>query len=104
MPESLPPNVIEYAEAAVTYAQQVRKMHRRRTDKSSPRRAEDIEGALTRLREAMKPLRSEIGRFPYGPQTTRAEANRDRIRDASEAIQTERRKLHKMKGRADAEA
>lgn len=104
MPENLPDNMIEYADAAVVYAQQVRRMHRRRTDKKSPRRAEEIEGALARLREAMRPLRSEIGRFPYGPQTTAAEANRDRIRAASEAIQIERRKLHKMKGPHDAEA
>ena len=104
MPENLPANMIEAADSAVVYAQQVRKMHRRRTDKKSPRRAEDIESALARLREAMGPLRSEIGRFPYGAQTARAEANRERIRLASDAIQCERRKLHKMKGPRDAEA
>ena len=45
----------------------------------------------------MKPLRSEIGRFPYGPQTDEAEANRERIRQASDALQRERRKLWKMR-------
>ena len=56
------------------------------------------------LKRAMRPLRSEIGRFPYGPQTDEAEANREEIREASTAIQRERRKLWKMRGRNDAEA
>jgi hypothetical protein len=44
----------------------------------------------------MGPLRSEIGRFAYGPQTTLAERNRQAIRDASDKLQRERRKLWKM--------
>jgi hypothetical protein len=97
MPANLPAGAIETAEAAVVFAQQVRAVHRRRTDKSSKQRADDIEMALTRLRDAMGPLRTEIGRFPYGPQTDAAERNRQKIRNASEAIQKERRKLFKMK-------
>jgi hypothetical protein len=98
MPKELPKDVIEQAEAAVAFAQQVRRLHRRRTDKSSLQRTQDIELAILRLKEAMAPLRSEIGRFPYGPQTDAAEANRERIREVSTAVQRERRKLWKMRG------
>lgn len=97
MPESLPKGIIEGAEAAAAYAQQVRAFHRRRTKVNSTQRSEDIERALKRIRDAMDPLRSEIGRFPYGPQTDIAEANREAIRQASAALQRERRKLWKMK-------
>lgn len=99
MPAELPPRVLENAEAAVVFAQAVRSTHRRRTNKTSKQRKDDIALALTRLREAMAPLRSEIGKFPYGPQTGAAEKNRQAIRDASAAIQRERRKLFKMKKR-----
>lgn len=98
MPAQLPKDAIDKAEAAVAFAQQVRKFHRRRTGKSTKQRTDDIEKALKRLKAAMKPLRSEIGRFPYGPQTDDAEENRQRIREASGALQVERRKLFKMKG------
>lgn len=98
MPNVLPKDAIEAADAAVAFAQQVRKFHARRSDKKrSTQRAADIELALERLKDAMGPLRSEIGRFPYGPQTGQAERNRDRIRKASAALQTERRKLWKMR-------
>jgi hypothetical protein len=97
MPAELPRGAIEAADAAVVFAQQVRRIHRRRTDKSSKQRKTDIELALSRLKEAMAPLRTEIGRFPYGPQTGPAERNRQVIRNASDAIQRERRKLHKMR-------
>lgn len=100
MPAKLPPNLIENAEAAVAYAQQVRRYHARRTDRRSGQRAADISLALERLKEAMEPLRSEIGRFPYGPATATADRNRQAIRDASAAVQAERRKLWKMKPRA----
>lgn len=88
--------LIARAESAVEYAQSVRKMHRRRTNKTSAQRTTDIQIALDRLREAMDPIRSEIGRFPYGAQTEAAEQRRAAIRHASQAIQRERRKLWKM--------
>jgi hypothetical protein len=97
MPTELPKDAIENANAAVAFAQQVRKFHRRRTSRKADQRARDIEVAVQRLKDAMGPLRSEIGRFPYGPQTSIAEANRERIREASAALQRERRKLWKMK-------
>lgn len=97
MPATLADGLIENADAAVVFAQAVRQTHARRTNKQSNQRKIDIDLALMRLKEAMAPLRTEIGRFPYGPQTGVAERNRQKIRDASERIQRERRKLFKMK-------
>lgn len=100
MPSVLPQAAIDDAEAAVQFAIQVRKYHRRRTDKkASKQRHADIESALARLKAAMAPLRSEIGRFTYGPQTDAAEGNREAIRQASAAIQSQRRQLWKMRPR-----
>jgi hypothetical protein len=100
MPTELPSNLIEAADAAAAFAQQVRRVHRHRTDRRSPGRIEDINSALEKLKAAMQPIRSEICRFPYGPQTTIAERNREKIRKASEALQRERRKLWKMQAGA----
>ena len=97
MPRELPKDAIERANAAVAFAQQVRRFHRRRSNRNAQQREADIALALDRLKEAMKPIRSEIGRFPYGPQTDAAERNRDKIRAASESLQKERRKLWKMR-------
>lgn len=96
MPEILPTQALEDAQAAVDNAVRVRSYHRRRTEKRSPQRRQDITVARARLKEAMKPLKSAIGKFPYGPQTTVAEENREVIREMSAAIQSERRKLWKM--------
>jgi hypothetical protein len=96
MPQHLNQQIIDGAETAVEHARSVRRVHARRTKRHSPQRQIDLELALERLKEAMKPLKSEIGRFPYGPASEKAEANRQRIRDASALIQTERRKLWKM--------
>src|SRR5689334_19871943 len=96
MPRHLPEKEIEDAAAAVAYAQQVRAYHRRRSARTSDQRVKDVEMALKRLKAAMKPLKSEIGRFPYGPQTTQAEANREIIRQAAADIKRERIKLWKM--------
>lgn len=104
MPSELPQRALDEAEAAVAFAIQVRRYHRRRTDRNAKARHDDIDTALARLRAAMKPLRAEIGRFSYGPSTDIAEANRQTIREASQDIQRERRKLHKMKARADSGA
>lgn len=102
MPEQLDKSAMNEAEAAVRHARLVREQHRRRTERGQPRRESDIALALTRLREAMRPLRSEIGRFAYGPATEVAKNNRQRIRDASDAIQRERRKLWKMQSKRKA--
>jgi hypothetical protein len=96
MPAHLDPKVTHDAEAAIENAKRVRAAHARRSRRGSPRREQDINIALDRLKTAMKPLRSEIGRFPYGPDTEKAEQNRKIITDLSGDIQKERRKLWKM--------
>ena len=96
MPRELPEEIIDAADAAVVFAQQVRRTHRRRTTGASKQRERDIAEATKRIRDAMAPIRTEVGRFPYGPQTTAAERNRQFIRKASDRLQRERRKLWKM--------
>jgi hypothetical protein len=97
MPEILPKEEVDAAYAAVDAAKAVRQFHRRRTERGNKQREADISLALERLKTVMQPLRSEIGRFPYGPQTDTADKNRLTIYDASKAVQRERRKLWKMK-------
>lgn len=96
MPAHLPPNLVTAAKTAINYARHVREVHARRSDRGAPQREADIQIALDRLKQAMKPLRSEIGRFPYGPKTEQAEENRQVIYRLSQDIQRERRKLWKM--------
>lgn len=96
MPETPPDKIVANAMAAVDQARAVRAYHRRRTEKGSPQRKTDIRVALAKLRAAMKPLKSALGKFPYQPQTEAAEEKRQAIRDASHAIQVERRKLWKL--------
>lgn len=90
---------LDEAAAAVRYAQMVRAKHRRRTERGTREREEDIRLALERLKAAMKPLRSEIGRFAYGPPTPGEAPYRQSVRESSDAIQRERRKLWKMRKR-----
>lgn len=97
MPNVLPKEVVDDARAAALFAEQVRRYHRRRTAKGSKQRETDIDLALKRVREAMKAVRRETGRFQYGPQNAVAERNRETIREVSAACQSERRKLWKMR-------
>jgi hypothetical protein len=99
MPANRPTTELDAAERAVEHARGVRAYHRRRTEKDSRQRQQDIEIALGRIRDAMKPLKSMIGSFPYGPQTETAERNREEVREASLALQRERRKLWKMQSK-----
>jgi hypothetical protein len=96
MPAQLPVAAMTEAELAVTNAQEVRAYHRKRSERTDRQRRHDLELALKRVKSAMLPLRSEIGKFPYGPQTDAAAENRQAIREASAALQRERRKLWKM--------
>lgn len=96
MPAILPEAAMKEADLAVANAQEVRALHRRRTERTDRQRQHDLTLALRRVKAAMGPLRSEIGKFPYGPQTDIAEENRVKIREASAALQRERRKLWKM--------
>jgi hypothetical protein len=85
---------ITEAWAAVKHAREVRERHARRTDRGTRQREADLRIARRGIDEAMKPLRSEIGRSAYCHVEREAE-----IREASKALQTERRKLWKMQAR-----
>ena len=85
---------IREANAAVQHAQGVRKRHARNTDRGTPQREADLKFARDRIIEAMKPIRSEIGRSTY----TSVYRELD-LREASQALQAERRKLWKMQER-----
>lgn len=89
-------DALREAHLAVKNAQEVRALHRKRTEPGDAQRQNDLKMAFQRVKLAMRPLRSEIGKFPHKPQTAQAEKNRERIREASEALQKERRKLWKM--------
>lgn len=97
MEESEVSGLVAAAEAAVGYAQSVRAYHRKHTDKNSVQRKDDLHLALGRLKEAMAPIRSEIGRFTYLAQNSTVDKDRERLREASLAMQVERRKLWKMR-------
>ena len=92
-------DLIRDADDAVAFAEQVRKIHARRTAPGASQREDDIRNGLARLRDAMKPLRSVLGAFPFEPQTATAEARRAGVRAASERVQSQRRKLTKMRNR-----
>lgn len=96
MPAILPEQAVNEARLAVQNAQEVRTYHRKRTLRGDSQRQLDLSLAYKRVHTAMKPLRSHIGKFPYGPQTEIAANNRQIIREASAALQKERRKLWKM--------
>src|SRR3954471_22681742 len=87
---------LDTAAAAVSHAQEVRILHRRQTERASSQRQRDIELALERLKDAMRPLRTHIGRIQRVPELFN-EPDEEAIRSASQALQTERRKLWKMK-------
>lgn len=89
-------NPLKQAARAIQFAQEVRSYHRRRTERGSRQRAADLLEAQKRLRDAMKPLRSYLGRAPYGPQTHTAQREIARVRKASKALQGERRRIWKM--------
>ncbi len=59
----------------------------------------DLDEALRRLRESMKPLRSYLGQVPYREESHALTDVTDNVSKASKAIQAERRKLWKMKTR-----
>lgn len=87
--------LLKTAESAVAIAQQTRKKYARRAANSEKRTA-DIQSALDGLRDAMAPIRSEIGKYAYFQVNDESEDVRDMVRSASASIQAERRKLWKM--------
>ena len=92
---------LKEADLAIQNAQEVRRYHRKRSEKGDPQREADLDMAMERVRAAMKPLRSEIGRFPRQPRSANVETRQARIRAASRALQSERRKLWKMIDRTE---
>jgi hypothetical protein len=92
-------DLIRDADDAVAFAVQIREAHARRTPPGASQREDDIRNGLRRLRDAMQPLRSALGSFPFEPQTAAAEARRASVRAASDRVQSQRRKLTKMRNR-----
>lgn len=84
---------LNHANAAIEYAQEVRAYHRRRTRRGNKQREDDISLALDRLKRAMQPIRTRIGKMPYTPAVPENEL----VRQVSKDIQIERRKLWKMR-------
>lgn len=87
-------SALQAAAAAVKFARDVRARHARRTDRGTAQREQDLRLALQGIASAMQPLRSEIGRTTY-----KDVPREDEIREASKALQIERRKLWKMQDR-----
>lgn len=90
-------SMIENAEAAVKHAQEIRAYHRKRSKPGDKQRDVDIRHALTKVRAAMRPIRSQLGRAPYDNSADAAE-RRVELRAISEKLQAERRKLWKLRG------
>lgn len=89
-------DILTEAKRAVEFAQSVRKAHARKSKKGTKRREKDIQVALDRLKTAMKPVRHQMSRMPYLPETV----DKKGIREASASLQRERRKLWKMRTNA----
>lgn len=87
---------VHEARLAVQNAQEVRAFHRKRTERGDKQREDDLRLALERVKRAMKPLRSEIGRFPKQGSSPIILQRQEKVRAASLALQKERRKLWKM--------
>lgn len=87
--------LVQEANLSVEYAASVRTLHARRSKRGERNRETDIKVAMDKLTAAMKPIRSRLGRLPYEDgDTTEIEKT---LREASQALQRERRKLWKMR-------
>lgn len=80
---------------------EVRAHHRKRTMRGDQQREEDIRMALERIRAAMKPLRSALGKFPWQSPSSSIKEKQQKVLEASVALQRERRKLWKMRDRPE---
>jgi len=99
MEDEVVQQIEQTAQAAAAYASDVRSMHRKRSERGSRQREADIAIALSRLRAAMRPIRSELARAPYGKAEGASPLQAMSLSDASQLIQRERRKLWKMQKR-----
>ena len=102
MPSPSHSSMLQDADIAINLAQEVRAFHRRRTKKESNQRKTDVRHASARVSRAMKPIRSALGRARHLPQTDEHKAQVAELRDASQRLQSERRKLWKLRGRPQA--
>lgn len=96
MADELIDSALKEAHAACRYALDTRSFHARRTERDEQQRQDDLYRARDRVRLAMVPLRRHLGKAQY---LTGSRANVDldnRVRAASKALQSERRKLWKM--------
>jgi len=89
-------NELKEAKRAYEFSQQVRAHHRRRTDKGDSQREFDLQQARERLTAAMGPLRSYLARSQYVAPSKLRQGYLTRYRNASLALQSERRKVWKM--------
>jgi hypothetical protein len=87
---------IKTAKLAVQHARDVRAYHRRRSERGSVQREFDIKEACERIQRAMKPLRTWQGKAPYMAQTELNLKFDAQVRQVSDQLQRERRKLWKM--------
>jgi hypothetical protein len=85
------PEILAEADDAVEYAIKVRLHHANKTRKGSPQRAADIRVAKLKLHHAMFPIRRILCNIPYKPTDFEQE-----LKEASFALQRERRKLWKL--------
>jgi hypothetical protein len=102
MPEPTLDDILAQAASAVSYAQDVRSHHRKRTRRGNPQREADLQIALDRLRVVMDPLRSVIGRMQFEVPSKTLAKKYEAVRTASQDVQRERRKLWKMQERKNA--
>jgi hypothetical protein len=90
--------VLSAAETAIQHAQSVRSYHRKETHPRHPQRLTDIKHAENRIKNAMRPIRSALGRAPYMNSSQITEKRLEQLRDMSKLLQAERRKLWKLAG------
>jgi hypothetical protein len=101
MSDSRHEHLIQFAEAAITLAQDTRQYHRKRSRVGAAQRHTDIDHANGQLRAAMKPIRSALGRTPYDPINATTRARHEELRAISRRLQAERRKLWKLRHGGD---
>lgn len=88
------PTLIRAADEAVDFAQAARRRHARKSKRGTEQREIDLKQAEERLRKAMRPIKRRIGKIPYESSFVDSTG----LREASQRMQRERRKLWKMKG------
>ena len=70
-----------------------RKALRRRTEVTDQQRQESLASMIERLHRDMAPIRSAIGKIPYGKVSARDEAT---LRKVSDEMKYERKQIRKM--------